>query len=256
MAAGMPCRRPPSSITKVIAKPEIESEKISKTVYGCHEDHIAGKGFTSMSHYNLAHKIIQMPQTMKILDAKAAVDKEWKMARDDPSMEIGTVKSKKEVVLEAQRDNKKVHFATLMDICHLKNAELELKFQKDKGSVVLRRDTVKDDSGAQAAFTEQGLSAFKMSASKIMNFIARLPGCDGQVADAVSAKTHVKLEDAHRLLKIRKSECSVCSGYVFYDTNGQNHVEKLKIPWYSLNETCTIIHLPECYGKDNSEKLY
>ena len=32
-----------------------------------HEDHIAGKGFTSMSHYNLVHKFIPMPQAMNIL---------------------------------------------------------------------------------------------------------------------------------------------------------------------------------------------
>ena len=40
-----------------------------------HEDHIAGEGFISMSHYNLVHKFIPMPQAMKIPDAKAAVDK-------------------------------------------------------------------------------------------------------------------------------------------------------------------------------------
>ena len=40
---------------------------------------------------------------------------------------IQKVKSKKEVILEAQRDKKKVHFATLVDICHLKNMELEPK---------------------------------------------------------------------------------------------------------------------------------
>ena len=39
------------------------------------EDHIAGKGFTSMSHYNLVHKFIPMPQATKIPDAKASVDK-------------------------------------------------------------------------------------------------------------------------------------------------------------------------------------
>ena len=39
------------------------------------EDHIAGKGFASMSLYNLVHKFIQMPQAMKIPDAKAAVVK-------------------------------------------------------------------------------------------------------------------------------------------------------------------------------------
>ena len=38
-------------------------------------------------------------------------------------------------------------------------------------------------------------------------FISRLPGCDGQAADAVSAYTQVKKEDAPKLLKIPKSEC-------------------------------------------------
>ena len=31
-----------------------------------------------VSHYILVHKFIPMPQAMKIPDAKAAVDKEWK----------------------------------------------------------------------------------------------------------------------------------------------------------------------------------
>ena len=47
-----------------------------------------------------------------------------------------------------------------------------------------------------------------MTAAKIMDIISRLPGCDGQAADAISAKTKVKMEDAHKLLKIPKSECS------------------------------------------------
>ena len=34
-----------------------------------------------------------------------------------------------------------------------------------------------------------------------------LPGCAGQAADAISAYTHVKMEDAPKLLKIPKSEC-------------------------------------------------
>ena len=46
-----------------------------------------------------------------------------------------------------------------------------------------------------------------MTAAKVMDIISRLPGCDGQTADAVSACTQVKMEDAHKLLKIPKSEC-------------------------------------------------
>ena len=40
-----------------------------------------------------------------------------------------------------------------------------------------------------------------------MDIISRLPGCPGQAADAVPAYTQVKMEDAPKILKIRKSEC-------------------------------------------------
>ena len=98
-------------------------------------------------------------------------------------------------------------FASLMDICHLKNAELEAKHQKYKGRVVLRGDIVKDDSGSYAVLTEQDSSASHMTEAKVMDIVSRLPGCAGQAVEAVSAKTQVKMEDAHKLLKISKSEC-------------------------------------------------
>ena len=46
-----------------------------------------------------------------------------------------------------------------------------------------------------------------MTAAKVMDAIARLPGCAGQAADAVSAYTQVKMKDTPRLLKIPMSEC-------------------------------------------------
>ena len=56
-----------------------------------------------------------------------------------------------------------------MDICHLKNAELEAKHQKYKGRIVLRGDIVKDDSGSYAVFTEQGSSASQTTAENVMD---------------------------------------------------------------------------------------
>ena len=89
---------------------------------------MAGKGFSSMTHYyNSVHKFIPTSQAMEILDAKAAVDKEWKKLETILSWQLDKVKCKMEGILEAQRNKNKVHFATLLDICHLKNAELELK---------------------------------------------------------------------------------------------------------------------------------
>ena len=48
--------------------------------YRYHENHIA-EGMISLSHYNSVHKFLLMPQAMKIPDAKAAVEKEWKKCR-------------------------------------------------------------------------------------------------------------------------------------------------------------------------------
>ena len=117
------------------------------------------------------------------------------------------VRSKKEVIDEARTSGATVHFASLMDMCHWKNAELEAKHPKYKGRVVLRGDIVKDDTDSYAVFTEQGSSASQMTAAKIKDIISRLPGCDGQAADAASADAQVNMEDAPKLLKIPKSGC-------------------------------------------------
>ena len=154
-----------------------------------HEDHIAGKGENSLQHYNLVHKFIPIPQAMKIPAAKAAVDKEWEKLEKISAWNLTEVKSKKHVIDQARTSGATVHFASLVDKCRLKNAELEAKHQKYKGRVVLRGDPVKDDSGSYAVFTEQGSSASQMTAAKIMDIISRLPGCDGQAADAISAYT-------------------------------------------------------------------
>ena len=87
------------------------------------------------------------------------------------------------------------------------NAELEAKHQKYKGRVVFRGDIVKDNSGSYAVFTEHGPSAPQMTAAKIMDIISRLPGCDGQAADAVSAYSQVK--DGRCSQIIEKSQIGV-----------------------------------------------
>ena len=110
---------------------------------------------------------------MKIPAAKVAVDKELEKLEKISARNLTKVRSKKEVIDEARMSGATVHFASLMDICHLKNAELEAKHQKYKGRLVLRGDIVKDDSGSYAVFTEQGSSASQMTAAKIMGLEAR-----------------------------------------------------------------------------------
>ena len=91
---------------------------------------------------------------------------------------------------EARNEGKTVLFASLMDICHLKNSEFEPKHQKNtKAEFVLGGVIVKNDSGSKTVFTQQGSSALQMTATKVMDVMARLPGCAGQAADAVSSLT-------------------------------------------------------------------
>ena len=56
-----------------------------------HEGHIASKGYNSMTHFNLVHKFVPMPQSMKITDATAAVDKGMEEARNDSGLADGKI---------------------------------------------------------------------------------------------------------------------------------------------------------------------
>ena len=94
-----------------------------------------------------------------------------------------------------------------MDFCHLKHSELAELLRKYKGSVVLRGDGVKDDTGGFAVFTEQGPPASHMTAANVLDTTSRLPGLSGEVNDAVSAYTQVKMSDASRSHKRQETEC-------------------------------------------------
>ena len=78
-----------------------------------------------------------MPQAMKIQGAKVAVDKGWKKLETIPAWDLGKVKSKKEVIMEAQRNNESPLCFIDGHMPHSKNAELEPQLQRYKGRVVL-----------------------------------------------------------------------------------------------------------------------
>ena len=181
-----------------------------------------------------------MPQAMKIPAAKAAVDKEWEKLEKNSAWNLTKVKSKKQVIDEARTAGATVHFASLMDICHLKNAELEAKHQKYKGRVVLRGDIVKDNSGSYAVFTEQGSSASQMTAAKIMDFISRLPGAQDkqQMQYPLIPKSKWKM---HHLYEGFQNRSVQTFAFVYHDTNGQNRGPVWKIQLFLLNEICTVI---------------
>ena len=61
--------------------------------------------------------------------------------------------SKRDVINEVRANNRQVHFATLMDLCHLKHEQLAEHLQTNQCRVVLRGDNVKDATRGYAVFT-------------------------------------------------------------------------------------------------------
>ena len=124
--------------TPALSKPTIEADesmriRLEGVRHRYHEDRISAKGINLLSRYNLVHNF-PMPSSIKKPDAKAAVEKEWEKLEKIPAWQLTKVRNKKEVINEARTSGAKVHFASLMDICHLKNAELEAKQLKYKRS--------------------------------------------------------------------------------------------------------------------------
>ena len=183
-----------------------------------HEDHIAGKGDNSLQRYNSVHKFIPLPQDMTFPAAKAAMDKEWEKLR---TFRRGTWRKsevRKRWSMKQGRRAQKFILPAWWTSVIWHNAELEAKHHKYKGRVVLRGDIVKDDSVCYAVFTEQGfISITKWQQQK--SWIS-FPGCAGQAADAVSAYTQVKMEDAHKFWKKIPNRNVQTLRFVHNETNG------------------------------------
>ena len=189
----------------IVEAHETTSKSLEYTLPRNHEDHIAEKGFNPINHNNLVRTFIPMPHSIEIPDAQAAVDKEKEMLQ-------------------------KVHFVTLMDICHLKNAELEAKQQKYKGPVVLRGDTVKDDSGAHAIFTEQGSSASQNDYFKSNGRYSKITHHAKQKTQRNINLHPKKKKTLQGCYKFQDLNIQICT-YVFHDTIGQHLGQTSKIQW-------------------------
>ena len=73
---------------------------------------------------------------------------------------------------------------------------------------MLRGDIVKDDSGSLAVFTEQGFFSISNDSGKDHGYYLQIAWLRWTSSRrSVSFYTQVKMEDAHILLKIPKSEC-------------------------------------------------
>ena len=110
MAPDMPCKTSKKSKHGDV-RPMISNQKFACILEASESTRgpYCKKRDNSLQHYNLIHKLIPVPQTMKIPKAKAAVDKEWEKTWKDTDMEAD----------ESQKQKRDDRWSK---ICHLKNA--------------------------------------------------------------------------------------------------------------------------------------
>ena len=226
MAPVMPYKRRNKESVWQRERGSLASQYVPKTKHGCivesheftrpraelsqpkhHEGHIAGRGFTSMNHYNLVHKFTRLPKAIKIPDAKAAVGKEWKKLEIDSSLETGKSSKQKR---GHPGGAEKQQWSPLCNIDgYMSSKERGVGAQITKVSRKsrtpwwhcqrwLRRSRLYSQSKDRLLH--------KWLPQKIMNVIAKLPDCERQAAFAVSACTQVKL-DRGRIMQRRYSDC-------------------------------------------------
>ena len=73
-------------------------------------------------------KFIPMLEALKINESEVCSGKRMGKLGKLPAWQLTKVRNKKEVIEEARNNDRKVHFASLVDLRHLKNSELEPQY--------------------------------------------------------------------------------------------------------------------------------
>ena len=160
---------------------------------------------------------------------------------------------KAKVVEVAPKEGRTVHSATHVDVCHFKNSELDKKFRKYKGRIVLLRDAaLKDDPGSHAISIEKGSSASHVIAATVFEVISRLSGC---TSDSVSAYTQMKRRRS-KTNENTRSECPVIWTRLLRSRCPKIMGPLCQIPRYHWRESCTDTPWLDYCGGENSKKAY
>ena len=241
-------------------------EKEFKTVYDCSGtpriyEATSGNFAVQISWRSHCRKRIYFDDTLQFgakvySDATSDEDSGCKSYRLEtiPAWNLERVKSKKKVTLEAQREKKKVHIASLMDRCHLK-----------KRGVRAEATDVQRQSRARAGHCQKRLwnlcSFYWTGLVCVPDDCWKDHGCYCKITWLwwTSSWCSICLHPGKNggrsdIVENSKSECpDIWIRLPRHKWSKSWNI--LKIPWYLLNETCTAMHWPDCYGRDNSKKL-
>ena len=130
-----------------------------------------------------------------------------------------------------------VHFASLMDLCHLKHNELAKHSEKHiQGTLVLLvKGNVKYDNRHRTVSTEQGASVSQVAAARFLDTLSTLHGMACEAKDAVATSAQVHMSEAPR--SSRSPESAHRSGSDYDPVVDRHDGTRLKNRWFHLSET-------------------
>ena len=145
----------------------------------------------------MVHRPIPIKEARRIDKANKALEAKFGKLDKLNFVDWESVQPKQDVIDAARRTGEEIHMGSLMELCHEKNAQLKLSEPEYKGRIVFRGDIVKDASNHLAVFSEQGTSASRIEAAKMMDALSKCwfdeEECDGEESDARSAYTQAML---------------------------------------------------------------
>ena len=120
--------------------------------------------------------------------------------------DITSVRERRDVIQEATRLNKKVHFARIFPICSEKGSELPEgdPDRKYKGRCVVQGNDVRDENSHAAIFQELSSSPATLEAAKSVDAYGAIEGNDTQQCDAQQAYVQTELGGVETWISLPK----------------------------------------------------
>ena len=214
----------------------------SKRAYVQQEmNQISEKEHLGSFHNSLVHMLITIQEALRIPETKAVVNNESRKLKWRPSSDEKKIKSTPAVIQRAKKDCKTDHFANLLDLCPLNNAELTNR-------VLQRRDIVKDEEYCRAVFAQQGQQ--QNFWTQFQNFLIELE----RHVTLFQRTPRIKWQKFHDEWNHQKKNVQRY-GYGFFHDKDQNiGIRWWKTPWFLFKGIYTVIHELAFFGKEKSRK--
>ena len=164
---------------------------------------------SGLSILGMVHKLLSRDEWKGRQEVAQAIEKEKSGLLLEGTRDESTIRSKEDIVADAQRSGETVHFASLMIIVSIKGYEKDPSKWIVKARIVFRGDAVRDQDGISTVFQDLAASA-PSSISGLNSVIAfsMIPGNTCTTSDCVRAYIQSLLKTKHKTCAFAARTCA------------------------------------------------